>query len=251
MCYTHRTGEGNATFLGKDYPMKLRFYAVSFILAAGLSTAIPAQAVAYREVTDSLTGATLKIWNEGHCESFRIEETVPSDMDNRKIKLSYDIDTSCTVSKFTGRFENLPVTIYSNDITRSGDQCKTLYTEHYLKDPVGLVVSSLQMRSLMCWNGATSYFSAPRYAKAAAPLSWNHVAKQAYFTSIGDTYGRNARISAVADFKTDFVTCIGKTYSMSNSATSNPNGAYSAGFSHDLRGCIVDTVHAETSHYAR
>lgn len=231
--------------------MKSLIYVVVSILALGSAATLPAQAAEYREVTDSPTGATLKIWNEGNCESFRVNEVVRNDRNDKVVKLAYDIDASCRVSNFTSSFENLPAKTQLTSSTRSGYQCKTLYTNHYLKDPFGLVISSLQMNSLMCWNGSTSYFSAPRYANATAPLSWNHVVNNARFTSIGDTVGRNARISAVADFKTDFVTCRGKTYNMSNSATSNPNGSYSVGFSHDLRGCIVDTVHPETIYYAR
>lgn len=111
--------------------MKSLIYVVVSILALGSAAALPAQAAEYREVTDSLTGATLKNWNEGNCESFRVNEVVRNDR-------------------------------------------------------------------------------APRYANATAPLSWNHVVNNARFTSIGDTVGSNARISAVADFKTDFVTCRGK-----------------------------------------
>lgn len=202
-----------------------------------------------KELQDKDTGVVLKVWSEGNCEKFGVQEFVPGS-DEHRINVKYDISTKCEVLNF--KVQKLPKSQSKNNIkgiSKASDSCKTVYSEQMLKDPVNLVISKLTTSSVMCWNGHTSYFSAPRSAEATAPLAWNHVIEKAKFTSIDDSYGAFATVTARAKFRTDFVPCKSpnNTYYMTNSMSSSPNGQYSTGFSNDLR-CVPFLVHVDSNH---
>lgn len=226
-------------------------FAGTLTLLIALSSVTPASATEMRRLQDPDTGVVLTIYNEGNCSEFRVEETTPEN-DSSETIVRYDVSKACEVLNF--HVEKVP--IMQNERTLSllaaKSNCKTVYTEQSMKDPVNLVISKLSMSSQMCWDGHTSYFSAPRSAKAEAPLDWNHVTTPAYFTSIGDSYGSTARVSALAKYKTDFAPCNSSNnkYEMVNSITSSPNGNYGAAFTNSLR-CVQFLVHVESRHYAR
>jgi hypothetical protein len=219
-----------------------------------------------RVVTDSVTGATLTITNEGNCSALSIEEdggSASTPSAGSVAALSYSIDASCYVTVDDGVWTTNatePDDPQDGDVGNAGGagdspdanwQYDWLHTSQTLQDIINIDITKLRFDGRRRWNGSYTAFTGDWWAQAQAPRSWNHVASGPFLDALDETANAGTANGRVhANYHSDFVWCNfepGQNFTMTTAMTTKKDGNMARTYSQN-RQCAGTHKATRSSH---
>lgn len=190
-----------------------------------------------RIVTESTTGAELRITGEGDCASIMIEVKAPVE-EGKEIVIEYDISDMCTVSNVRGKeikeaIAPIVSTQYApKEHNASATSCNYIHSSQTVQDVVNIDIAKHRFATRRCWNGAVTWMTSGS-ANSYTGVPWNHANKPT-LTRLDRTPSSTVVGRSSGTFHTDWLWCNAtsrwQAIELRNTHTSQFNGAHWVSF---------------------